>query len=165
MICPLYQRALDHPSDPFIITTGQGITYLDMPLCDRLFQDLNDHPKGRPFAIVGSDPLMVISWLFAAARTNRIIAITSTKDPKEIRDQFLTSLNIEPQTQYWAFPHATHPLETSIIFEIHAPQSPLCILLTSGSSGQPKAVVHSFYTLWSAATFSNNNIGLSSGDR
>lgn len=164
MICPLYQHAMDHPNDPYIGYPDRIITYGDLNrYVNQCIEKLKDHPKDIPFAIVGSDPTNVLSWLFAAARSHRIIAITSTKDPFDVRDHHLRSLAIDPKSQNWTLPE---PGDLSDLHStISAPNAPLCILFTSGSSGTPKAVVHSFQTLWSSAQFSQTNIAFQSGDR
>lgn len=166
MICPLNQHAMDHPDDPYIIYPDRIVTYGDLNRqVQQCIEQIKDHPKNIPFAIVGSDVLEVLSWLFAAARSNRIIAITSTKDPVDVRDHHLRSLQIDPNSQRWSLPESPPSSNPTPHPTIPNPQAPLCILFTSGSSGHPKAVVHSFQTLWSSAQFSNTNIAFQQGDR
>ena len=164
MICPLSHYAINHPDHPFLIYPDRTITYSAVDLvvnaCSKLLQD---HPTEIPLAIVGSDALQTIAWLIAAARTGHIIAITSTKDPPPIRDQYLHHLGINSSTQYWPFPEMQD--HSSVLTEIVDPHHPVCILFTSGSSGSPKAVVHSFHSLCAAARFSQQNIPFTHGDR
>lgn len=164
MICPLHQHAMNHPDDPYIIYSDRTITYEDLNrYVTECTEFLKDHPKETPFAIVGADALNILSWLFAAARSNRILAITSTKDPVDVRDHHLRSLKIDPTSQTWSLPKPVTVCDQQPT--ILEPDAALCILFTSGSSGKPKAVVHSFNTLWSSAQFSQTNIDFQSGDR
>ena len=137
MICPLHQHAMNHPDDPYIIYSDRTITYEDLNrYVTECTEFLKDHPKETPFAIVGSDALNILSWLFAAARSNRILAITSTKDPVDVRDHHLRSLKIDPTSQTWSLPEPITVCDQQPT--ILEPDAALCILFTSGSSGNPK---------------------------
>ena len=166
MECPLSVIAQSHPSDLYLQLQDRSITFADLHhTVISCSQQLQDHPQKIPFAILGSDPHRVLAYLFAAARTGRIIAITSTKDPIAVRSVWLEKQGISSISEQWCTPHSrSHPIQDPL-YRIADPHAPLCILFTSGSSGQPKAVVHSFASLWSSAIFSAENIAFRRGDR
>lgn len=167
MICPLYQLAKSNPKDPYLILKDREISFLDLHQQVLACEDiLRDHPTDRPLAIDSTKPDTLLSWLYAAARTGHWIAIPSTKDPPPKRDRQLHEISVYTKSLYWSLPS---PLETSYrddkpstIKNIH---QRWCILFTSGSSGTPKSVVHSFSSLWSSAQFSKQNIDFSKGHR
>lgn len=167
MICPLYQQSLDCPNDPYLILQDRTITYMDLHqqaiACEAV---LHGFPTEIPLALDCNDPFALLSWLFAAARTGHWIAIPSTKDPSSQRDQHLREVAVYTESLHWTLPKPnTHPLLDPEPNTILDPDARWCMLFTSGSSGYPKAVVHSFSSLWSSARFSHDNIPLANGDR
>jgi len=164
MICPLYVQSQRHPASPYWIGS-QTVTFTQMNnqinACTEYLQTLS---STTPLAIDSNDPVALLSWFWAAARTGHCIAIPSTKDPSDVRDSMLDSMNISTQSLSWTLPisnvcpHEDPP-------SIFDPQGPVCMIFTSGSSGAPKVVVHSFSTLWHSAQFSDDNISFSHGDR
>ncbi len=164
MICPVYKQYLEKPNDPYLKLRSKVITFKDfhqqVSACEA---HLTQVDRLSPLAIDSRDPLVLLGWLFAAGRTGHCIAIPSTKDPFETRDRYLQHLNIRTESLYWDLPV---PSQTSKRdpHSISDPHQPWCILFTSGSSGTPKAVVHSLSSLWSSALFSHENIAFQSGD-
>ena len=172
MICPLFQRSQQHPNSPYWIG-AQIITFQQMhQQVNACVEYLNTipltQPLAMPLAIDSTDPIALMAWFWAAARTGQCIVIPSTKDPHDIRDHMLNSMNIRIDSLSWTLPISLslhhkdpHKDPPSIVTQ----HTPLCMLFTSGSSGTPKVVVHSFSTLWHSAQFSHNNIAFSHGDR
>lgn len=167
MICPLYQRAQTQPHDPYLILQDRQISFLEMHLQACSCEDhLQLYDQNTPLAIDSHDPFHLLAWLYAAARTGHWIAIPSTKDPLEKRDHILKRLAIRTESLYWKLPPPKLLIEqTDTHTTIASIKSRWCMLFTSGSSGQPKAVVHSFSSLWAAVIFSDTNIAFRKGDR
>ena len=164
MICPLFLQAQQQPSNLYWIGS-QTITFQQMHQQVTACADyLNTIPAIQPLAIDSNDPVALLAWFWAAARTEHCIAIPSTKDPSDIREHMLNSMNICTDSLSWTLPipNVLHQEDPPSIFD---PQTPMCMLFTSGSSGTPKIVVHSFSTLWHSAQFSDENISFSHGDR
>ena len=167
MICPLYRLAKSNPQDPYLILHTQTISFGELHLqvmsCERI---LLSYPLHRPIAIDSTNPYALMSWILAAARTGHWIAIPSSKDPHLQRDHHLQKISVYTESLHWELPtplpYSTKITEPSIIDN---PHQRWCMLFTSGSSGNPKAVVHSFFSLWSSAQFSNENLPFLSGHR
>ena len=167
MICPLYRLAQSNPKAPYLILNDRTISF------DELHRQvlaceikLLCYPTTIPLAIDSTNPYDLISWLMAAARTGHWIAIPSGKDPPLQRDRYLQTISVYTGSLQWTLPE---PLSCSIASSpastITHPNRRWCMLFTSGSSGPPKAVVHSFFGLWSSAKFSHRNIPFSIGHR
>ena len=167
MICPLYLLAQSNPTDPYLILNTQTISFGELHLqvmsCER---QLLSYPTHRPIAIDSTNTYALLSWILAAARTGHWIAIPSSKVPPLKRDHHLQNISVYTESLHWTLPvplsHSPKDTPPSII---ENPRQRWCMLFTSGSSGDPKAVVHSFFSLWSSAQFSNENISFSSGHR
>ena len=167
MICPLYQHSINCPNDPYLILHDRTITFLELHLqviaCEHA---LNEVTTETPLALDCTDPFAFLSWLFAAARTGHWIAIPSTKDPPAQRDHHLKTIAVYTDSLRWSLPPPTgQPIIDTAPSMILHPDAPWCMLFTSGSSGTPKSVVHSFASLWASAQFSNDNICFTDGDR
>ena len=167
MICPLYLLAQFSPEEPYLILQEQTISFLDMHrqviACER---ELRSCPQNTPLAIDSTNTVALMSWLMAAARTGHWIAIPSSKDPPLKRDHHLQNISVYTKSLRWELPaplpSPPETTEPAIIENVH---QRWCMLFTSGSSGHPKAVVHSFFSLWSSAEFSHCNLPFSTGQR
>ena len=167
MICPLYRLAQFNPQDPYLILNDRTISFDELHrqvlACEI---ELLSYSTTIPLAIESTNPYDLISWLMAAARTGHWIAIPSSKDPPMQRDRHLQTISVYTESLQWTLPK---PLscssDSSRPSNIAHPHRRWCMLFTSGSSGTPKAVVHSFFGLWSSAEFSHGNIPFLSGHR
>ena len=167
MICPLYLLAQSNPEDPYLILQDQTISFNDIHrqviACER---ELLHYPQDVPLAIDSTNLIALVSWLIAAARTGHWIAIPSSKDPPLKRDHHLQKISVYTDSLRWnlptPLPDPPKPTEPAII---ENPHQRWCMLFTSGSSGSPKAVVHSFDSLWSSAEFSHRNLVFTTGQR
>jgi len=167
MICPLYLLAQSSPEDPYLILQDQTISFGDMHrqviACER---ELRSYPQEVPLAIDSTNSIALISWLIASARTGHWIAIPSSKDPPQQRDHHLQQLSVYTPSLHWTLPpYLDDSIKPSSPSIIQSPRRRWCMLFTSGSSGSPKAVVHSFVGLWSSAEFSHRNLAFSTGHR
>ena len=169
MICPLYRLSQSNPEAPYLILNDRTISFAELHrqvlACEI---ELLPYPTTMPLAIDSKNPYDLMSWLMAAARTGHWIAIPSSKDPPLQRDRHLQTISVYTESLQWTLPE---PLSCSMdassgaASTIAHPQRRWCMLFTSGSSGTPKAVVHSFFGLWSSAEFSHRNIPFSIGHR
>ncbi len=165
MICPVYQQSVENPESPYLKLNSGLISFEEFHQQVSACEDhLMKVDRQSPLAVDSRDPLALLGWLFAAGRTGHCIAIPSTKDPDDTRDRYLQQLNIQIDSLYWDLPIPS-AISKNDPRSISHPNQPWCILFTSGSSGTPKAVVHSFSSLWSSALFSHQNIAFQSGDQ
>lgn len=167
MICPLYLLAQSNPQDPYLILRDRTISFLELHqqviACEHV---LLSYPTSIPLALDSTNLYSLISWMIAAARTGHWIAIPSSKDPPHKRDLFLNEISVYTGSLHWRLPSSLSSKDhTSPPFTIEDPQNRWCMLFTSGSSGTPKSVVHSFFSLWASAEFSHRNLPFSKGHR
>ena len=167
MICPLYQLAQSNPQDPYLILNNRTISFDELHrqvlACEI---DLLPYSTTMPLAIDSANSYDLISWLMAAARTGHWIAIPSSKDPPLQRDRHLQTISVYTDSLQWTLPEPlSYSNDSTRPSTIANPHHRWCMLFTSGSSGAPKAVVHSFLGLWSSAEFSHRNLPFSVGHR
>ena len=168
MICPLYLLAQSNPQDPYLILRDRVITFVELHqqviACEHV---LLSYPTSIPLAIDSTDAYSLISWMIAAARTGHWIAIPSSKDPPQRRDRLLNEISVYTGSLHWILPPLLSSSRDHIAssYTIEDPHRRWCMLFTSGSSGPPKSVVHSFFSLWSSAEFSHRNLPFSKGHR
>lgn len=172
MICPLYQRAQNDPKVIFLEDRSKHFSYQDWDQASSYIQswltDKGFH-SGSYIGISKCSPFLLSSIMIACARAGIVLAILSERDPNNAQQMIATQykfdiIDLEELTylendQPWIEnpPQNDQPS----IQEDH----PLTILFTSGSTAEPKAVLHSFSNHWASASGSFHNIPYQKGDR
>ncbi len=135
-----------------------------------------DSPKGRVMALAAAPTIEVILTLFGILRAGGLALILNPKLPAAAIDR---SLRWTRATSLLGSEHCDHvaakPLlglgdrldSPAEVLETHPFDwnRPATILMTSGSTGEPKFVVHSFANHHASAVAANRNIPLGPGDR
>lgn len=185
MECLLSLAAKKYPDEPFILSLRQMISYrhFDNAVClavDWLRQ--LGFKKGDRLAICAPNSPEYIGLLVALWRMGIVACLMSTRLPplaaaeqlKELNcKKLITSPEILPMPASWAgdkynlksivnFNRAdrVRPKEFKI-----DPVQEATIIFTSGTSGRPKAAVHTYANYYYSALGSNENIAVQKGDR
>ncbi|MCA9406339.1 MAG: o-succinylbenzoate--CoA ligase [Candidatus Omnitrophica bacterium] len=176
--CPLAEKANTHPQNPALIFQEQTLTYADYnKTVNQTVQFLKKQSiqKGDHVGILCDNHLNYVILIYALWRVGAVAVLLNKRLPEE------TALNHIQQYQCRFIFHngqirtdipSAHL--TSLIFdEADAPSEPklfdpeqdATIMLTSGSSAQPKAALHSFGNHYYSALGSNEFIPFEQNDR
>ena len=161
MIVPWKKQAYDHPDRVWVRTRDHQITYGD--LANRILQYAEDLQKkikkGSRVGIWKQDIVTTIALFFAILECDCTVVIFSDRDPLE---------KIDRQSQYVLLDHMIEDLSSldphrkiSLVdhfSDVQDDQEKKIILFTSGSTKDPKAVLHSLDTLIQNAKASHKNI-------
>lgn len=174
MICPIRQQAIQHPEHPALYLAGQPISYgeLDQRL-NALGQQLDAAglQRGDALGLVARNGLPALLLIWAALRHQLILCPLNPALPEESQQGWCQRLAIKALWRE-AGPLAGPWHNLTPDWQARAPQGPARLdpgapsnkLLTSGSSGQAKVVVHRLAQHLANALGSRQPIPLTQGD-
>lgn len=159
MICPLTAAAARHPDAPALIDGARILTFAELDARVAGCTMLDDLPTGSRIGIWGPDHLAAIPVMLSAWRRGVTVALLSARRPAVTAIADRLGLARVLRGSALRLPATATARPATISGELHT------ILLTSGSSGQPKAVAHHLAAHLANATGSNANIAFGPGDR
>jgi len=159
MICPLTAAAVRHPDAPALIDGACILTFAELDARVAGCTLLDDLPIGSRLGIWDPDHLAAIPVMLSAWRRGVTVVLLSARlpDVSAIADRLGIDRLLRGEDLSLPAAAATQP--ATICGELHT------VLLTSGSSGQPKAVAHHLAAHLANAAGSNANIEFGPGDR
>jgi O-succinylbenzoic acid--CoA ligase len=159
MICPLTRAAQRHGEQPALIDGSQVLSFADLDAAVVGCTLLDDLPDGCRIGIQDPDHLAAIPVMLAAWRRGMAVALLSPRSPDitGIAARLELARVLRGATLTLPAPASRRPATI--------PDGIATILLTSGSSGQPKAVAHRLSAHLDAAAASNANIPFVPGHR
>ncbi|GAA4495200.1 2-succinylbenzoate--CoA ligase [Pseudaeromonas paramecii] len=174
MICPIRQHASQHPEQPALYLDGQPVSYgeLDQRL-NALGQQLDAAGllAGDALGLIARNGLPTLLLIWAALRRQLILCPLNPALPEASQQTWCQRLAIQALWRE-AGPLAGHWQNLTPNWQARSPQgaarldpAALCNkLLTSGSSGQAKVVVHRLAQHLANAQGSRQQIPLTRGD-
>jgi len=159
-LCPLRAASIAWPDDPALVDSRRTLTFSQWDGCaEALTDQFNDLKPGHTIAITHPDRLESLVLMTAAWRKGLTVAPISHRIP-----------NSGATTRMLGVHRVFHGPEIVLHEPIKPPKKDIylddsiaTILLTSGSSGQPKAVAHAIAAHVCSARSSNLNIPFQSG--
>nr|MBX2820256.1 AMP-binding protein [Rhodothermaceae bacterium] len=184
LVCPIHEKALSDPDGVALISDDCQLSYKQLDTLTSLLVTQLKHKgvdRGDVVALWLDTSLEYVVLLFALFRLGGIAATINSRLHEEaisdslarIKCAFLISKNrplsthedelfnhINPDQFSWQDDGGQERMPESIKADQRA-----TIIFSSGSSAQPKAVLHSFKNHYYSALGSNQNIPLVKGDR
>lgn len=165
---PLREQARHRPGATAVILPGCVISFAGLDAyCEHIRAALSrDGVSAGTFVGLGLKPSVAfIAHLFALSRLGAVAVCLNTRTPEAVLARQLAGLGAErwirdADISDCAFEGVacTTPISLSS-------DQPCTVVFTSGSSGEPKAVLHSVGNHLAAAQASNTHNGLAPGDR
>lgn len=177
--CPVFEHAREHGGQSAVVGKDRSLSYQQLEESI----DLATHNLTRlgvkfreRVALISPNTVEYIITLFALWRQGAIVCLLSTRFPEEgvrsrlqniscartIAPKLVTGTNF-PGTNF--FLRKSVPVTDFVAGTEYALNDPADIMFTSGSSGEPKAVVHSFGNHYYSALAANECIPVGPGDR
>lgn len=183
VLCPLREAALKLPELPALVTPDHLFTYAELDACvDEIAGQMSSRGDAseRPIVMTGEPSANRVKELLAALRLGWVVCLINPKFPDEyvrkLAGHFAEYANSEEDPTLtlaargegarppWTGDHRGAASEAVNCMEFDEDQ-PATIVFTSGSTGEPKAALHSFGNHIHSARLSNRNIPLGPGDR
>jgi len=178
--CPLHSAAIEYEQRPAIIHAGRRLSYKDLDqYVTGTASQLGKRglSEGTRVGLFLQNSWQYVVVFLALIRTGAVACPLSTRLPgkgisarlKQVECDFLiTDIESDYTDRHWE----EIPPGTVIEFGASRPDDkphystsrPVSIVYTSGSSGNPRAVLHSFGNHYYSALGSNHNINVSTGD-
>lgn len=172
--CPIFSKNLSAPNTSAVILPSGRVTYRELNDFVTQFQNHFIHSgikKGKRVAIQSENSLEYIITLFALWRIGAVAVLLSPRSPESEIKQRLTELkcSLKIDSAWWLVPGSwrkltRHQEPTTRDLSSFNLTASATIMFTSGSSGIPKAVVHSIANHYFNAKGSNQNIPVKQGD-
>ncbi|MBF0278510.1 MAG: o-succinylbenzoate--CoA ligase [SAR324 cluster bacterium] len=180
--CLLKEASLRFASLPAIFTHQKKISYSELEALVQGTQSSlleNGIKKGEVVSLVLPNSLECLVILLALFRMGGIAAPINIRFPEQQIRQLIDSLGgscvVIPREKLHDYPGPIHAMvcedlinsqnsreSEKILFD---PEQPVTVVFTSGSSGDPKAALHSYKNHYFSALGSNENIPVGPGDR
>lgn len=175
---PVRRHALARPDAPALVTPGEAVSYaaLDRRVTATA-RRLNEHALPERVALLLPSDAAHVVLLWALWRTGRVAAPLSVRTPTGGLSELLRAVGTEAlltRSDPDELPPAITTLSPDALladgFASDAPVSfdadqPATAVFTSGSTGAPKAALHSLGNHYFSALGSKTNITLEPGDR
>ncbi len=163
-LCPIFENAIQTPQAPALFTDERTWTYLEIDcavnaLCSYLKRA--GVQKGDRVAFIAKMHTSTILLFFALFRLSAAACPLSFRIPKEQIESRLTDLSIS----HFFTPELLPLTDESTSFETIELKAPATLLLTSGSSGTPKAACHCFSHHHYSALGATHDLKLESSSR
>ncbi len=156
--CPIYKYT-QNSRLPAIITKDRTITYPELNALIHSFAKIL-HSKADRIVIDRPNSIEGIALLFACLRIEKTACLLSTRLPQEKREEIAQNLKAESIALRNIKFTSKEP--EFIEYDLN---SEATIMLTSGTTGSPKAVVHTIANHYYSARHSNNHLALDENDR
>lgn len=172
--CPVSQHAAKKGGQSAVVGKDRSFSYQQLresiDLAAENLQRLGVKPRER-VAVVAPNSVEYIVTLFALWRCGALACLLSTRLPEEGVRSCLQNIfcarTIAPKSVTGTnfLLRKSVPVTDFGAGTEYALNDPADIMFTSGSSGEPKAVAHSFWNLYHSALAANEHIPVSPGDR
>lgn len=180
--CPLHTAAARWPDQIALIDRRERVTFAEL---DRRSDGASEQLRANGIrtrdrvAILSSNGVDAVIGLFGLLRIGAIVCPLPTRYPKPALEyvvsrlqpqRVLLSSDIGPTTIGSTAVLSLHDIGTSRLATVEQAMpvsldAPATVILTSGSMGEPKLVVHSLRQHLAASSASNERVPLSPGDR
>lgn len=154
--CPLRELAERRPAGIFLSTSAGELSYAEM---EQRVREVRKQIQPTSGWICISEPLSAVEsvvQLLAGLRAGIPVAVLNVRHPAQVLDEQQKGLAAAIQS----LPEIRQPQEGT--WDL---RSPATILFTSGSSGRPKALLHSLANHWASANAACAQAPLAPGDR
>ncbi|MBM76004.1 MAG: hypothetical protein CMK59_11440 [Proteobacteria bacterium] len=158
----LTHNALQNPNAVAIYSLDKSWdykTWLSYAEGCRYWLQKNNIPSGTKIGLWKADPYMTLAWIFGIIHHGSTVIMLSDRDPKQKIDRLKDQLNIYcivenilPSPKEGSPPKVDH-------------DHPSIVILSSGSTGSPKVILHTLNNMEHSAQASHQNIAFSQGDR
>lgn len=162
--CPLFSAASKHADEIAIVDGVRSVTYRELHLASSRLADFlreNGFQAGDRVCFQMTNSWQMAALFWACFRNRCVAAPISHRIPIASRNAVVESVNGRLVSLPTSFDRGT-PSETAMQLE---DSDPATIIFSSGTTGTPKAVVHSLRAHLENAKGSNKNIALQPGDR
>ncbi len=172
--CPVFEHAAKHGGQSAVVGKDRSLSYQQLresiDLAAENLQRLGVKPRER-VALISPNTVEYIITLFALWRQGAIACLLSTRLPEEGVRSCLQNISCARTIAPKSVTGTNFLLRKSVpVTDFgagteYALNDPADIMFTSGSSGEPKAVQHSFDNHYYNAQAANEHIPLGPGDR
>lgn len=170
ILCPIQVISLSRPDAIALIFNRNTLTYCQLHNKIQKTQiqyKMQGIRRGTRIILHSKNSVDYIISLFALWRLGAVACLLSPRSPRKEIQQQMAQLNCTTilkhltKTSLSLLPQKKEEKEQSTMLNLN---SVATIMLTSGTSGQPKAIVHTIGNHYFSALGSNQNIALKLGD-
>ena len=166
--CPLRYHSLFQPEQPALLLDQQPVSYQQLDrLVEQCRQKLAHQNMGkeRHLAVIARNPVDTLIFALACLREKIVFCPVNPAFPEQQRQQYYQRINTTLVVESSGVSMGEEPVKIKSLEPVFIdPESIMSLIATSGTSGTPKAVAHSYSNHYFNAVGSHHQMPLSSGD-